>query len=58
MAHVESGLRSFDREMPEEINRIVTDHVSELLFLHSDEAIQNLRAEGVPPAGRGSSATR
>jgi UDP-N-acetylglucosamine 2-epimerase (non-hydrolysing) len=51
VAHVESGLRSFDREMPEEINRIATDHVSELCFLHSDEAIQNLRAEGVP-AGR------
>jgi UDP-N-acetylglucosamine 2-epimerase (non-hydrolysing) len=48
VAHVESGLRSFDRTMPEEINRIVADEFSELLFLHSDEAIENLRAEGIP----------
>jgi UDP-N-acetylglucosamine 2-epimerase (non-hydrolysing) len=48
VAHVESGLRSFDREMPEEINRIATDHLSELCFLHSEEAIENLRNEGVP----------
>jgi UDP-N-acetylglucosamine 2-epimerase (non-hydrolysing) len=47
VAHIESGLRSFDRTMPEEINRIVADEFSELLFLHSDEAIQNLRAEGI-----------
>jgi UDP-N-acetylglucosamine 2-epimerase (non-hydrolysing) len=47
VAHVESGLRSFDRTMPEEINRVVADHVSELLFLHSAEAEDNLRAEGV-----------
>ncbi|MGH2924344.1 MAG: UDP-N-acetyl glucosamine 2-epimerase, partial [Solirubrobacterales bacterium] len=47
VAHLESGLRSFDRAMPEETNRIATDHISELLFLHSDEAIENLRAEGV-----------
>jgi UDP-N-acetylglucosamine 2-epimerase (non-hydrolysing) len=47
VAHVESGLRSFDRTMPEELNRIVADEVSELLFLHSDEAIENLRAEGI-----------
>ena len=47
VAHVESGLRSFDRTMPEEINRIVADELSELLFLHSDEAIENLRAEGI-----------
>ena len=43
VAHIESGLRSFDRTMPEEINRVVADHLSELLFLHSDEAIENLR---------------
>jgi len=49
VAHVESGLRSFDREMPEEINRIVVDHLSELLFLHSPEATENLEAEGSPP---------
>jgi UDP-N-acetylglucosamine 2-epimerase (non-hydrolysing) len=48
VAHVESGLRSFDREMPEEINRIATDHLSALCFLHSEEAIENLRDEGVP----------
>ena len=47
VAHVESGLRSFDRTMPEEINRIVTDELSDLLFLHSDEAVENLRAEGI-----------
>ena len=47
VAHIESGLRSFDRTMPEEINRVVADHLSSLCFLHSDEAIENLRAEGV-----------
>jgi UDP-N-acetylglucosamine 2-epimerase (non-hydrolysing) len=47
VAHLESGLRSFDRTMPEEINRIVADEFSEYLFLHSDEAIENLRAEGI-----------
>ncbi len=51
VGHVESGLRSFDRTMPEEVNRIVTDHLSELLFLHSPEARDNLRAEGVDEAG-------
>ena len=59
IGHVESGLRSFDRTMPEEINRVVTDHLSELLFLHSPEAEDNLRAEGVPEDARtSSSATR
>jgi len=48
IAHVESGLRSFDREMPEEINRIVVDHLSQILFLHSAEAIENLAAERAP----------
>jgi UDP-N-acetylglucosamine 2-epimerase (non-hydrolysing) len=48
LAHVESGLRSFDRTMPEEVNRIVTDQFSSHLFIHSDEAIENLRREGVP----------
>jgi UDP-N-acetylglucosamine 2-epimerase (non-hydrolysing) len=47
VGHVESGLRSFDRTMPEEINRIVTDHVAALCFLHSQEAIDNLAAEGI-----------
>src|SRR3954452_15978657 len=48
VAHIESGLRSFDLTMPEEVNRIVADRFSEWLFLHSDEAIENLRAEGIP----------
>jgi UDP-N-acetylglucosamine 2-epimerase (non-hydrolysing) len=47
VAHVESGLRSFDLTMPEEVNRIVADRFAEYLFLHSDEAIENLRAEGI-----------
>lgn len=47
VAHIESGLRSFDRTMPEELNRIVADQLSSHLFLHSDEAIENLRAEGI-----------
>jgi len=46
IGHVESGLRSFDWSMPEEINRIVTDRLSEFLFVHSTEAVDNLRAEG------------
>ena len=48
LAHVESGLRSFDRTMPEELNRIVTDQLSAHLFIHSPEANDNLHAEGVP----------
>jgi UDP-N-acetylglucosamine 2-epimerase (non-hydrolysing) len=47
VAHIESGLRSFDRTMPEELNRIVADQLSAHLFLHSDEAVANLRAEGI-----------
>src|SRR6201999_3770971 len=47
LGHIESGLRSFDRTMPEELNRIVADEFSELLFLHSEEAIENLRAGGI-----------
>jgi UDP-N-acetylglucosamine 2-epimerase (non-hydrolysing) len=47
LAHLESGLRSFDRTMPEEINRIVADEFARFLLLHSDEAIDNLRAEGI-----------
>jgi UDP-N-acetylglucosamine 2-epimerase (non-hydrolysing) len=47
VAHLESGLRSFDRTMPEETNRIGADLVASLCFLHCDEAVQNLRAEGV-----------
>jgi UDP-N-acetylglucosamine 2-epimerase (non-hydrolysing) len=48
VAHVEAGLRSFDPTMPEEINRAVVDRISESLFVHSSEAVENLRAEGVP----------
>jgi UDP-N-acetylglucosamine 2-epimerase (non-hydrolysing) len=47
LAHVEAGLRSFDRTMPEEINRIVADEFSDLLFIHCDEARENLEAEGI-----------
>jgi UDP-N-acetylglucosamine 2-epimerase (non-hydrolysing) len=47
LAHLEAGLRSFDRTMPEEINRIVADEFSDYLFIHSDEAIKNLQAEGI-----------
>jgi UDP-N-acetylglucosamine 2-epimerase (non-hydrolysing) len=49
-AHIESGLRSFDRSMPEEINRIVADEFAALLFTHSDEAGENLAAEGIDAA--------
>jgi UDP-N-acetylglucosamine 2-epimerase (non-hydrolysing) len=47
LAHLEAGLRSFDRTMPEEINRIVADEFSDLLFIHSAEARANLAAEGI-----------
>jgi len=49
VGHVEAGLRSRDWSMPEEINRVVTDTVSDLLFAPSDDAVQNLRSEGVHP---------
>jgi len=48
VAHVEAGLRSFDRTMPEEINRLLTDHISDYLFVSEPSGLKNLRAEGVP----------
>jgi UDP-N-acetylglucosamine 2-epimerase (non-hydrolysing) len=50
VAHVEAGLRSRDRTMPEEINRVLTDQISDLLLTPSADADVNLRAEGVPSA--------
>lgn len=49
IAHVESGLRSFDRSMPEEVNRVLTDHLSDLLFVTEESGVRNLRNEGIPP---------
>ena len=48
VAHVEAGLRSFDREMPEEINRVLTDAISDLLFATEKSAVENLEREGRP----------
>lgn len=48
IAHVEAGLRSFDRTMPEEINRILTDQISDLLFVTEPHGLHNLRCEGIP----------
>ena len=47
VGHVEAGLRSFDRTMPEEVNRVVTDQLSDLLFTHSPEAADHLIGEGI-----------
>ena len=49
VAHVEAGLRSFDRTMPEEVNRLVTDQLANLLFSHCEDADINLRREGISP---------
>jgi UDP-N-acetylglucosamine 2-epimerase (non-hydrolysing) len=48
IGHIEAGLRSFDRTMPEEINRLLTDQISDLLFTTSNDANENLRNEGIP----------
>lgn len=47
LAHVEAGMRNFDREKPEEVNRIVTDHVSDILFAPTNTAVENLMREGI-----------
>jgi UDP-N-acetylglucosamine 2-epimerase (non-hydrolysing) len=49
IAHVEAGLRSFDWSMPEEVNRVLTDRLADILFAHSPEATDNLKAEGICP---------
>jgi UDP-GlcNAc3NAcA epimerase len=47
LAHIEAGLRSYNKEMPEEINRVLTDHISDLLFVPSEHSVDNLKKEGV-----------
>ncbi len=57
VAHVEAGLRSYDRTMPEEINRVLTDQIADLLYTTERAADDNLAREGVPRRGSTSSAT-
>src|SRR3990172_10916441 len=47
VAHIEAGMRSYDRRMSEEINRILTDHISNILFCHTKTAVDNLKKEGI-----------
>ena len=58
VAHIEAGLRSFDETMPEEANRRLTDHLSQILLAHSDGAATNLRRETLIPSASTSLATR
>ena len=61
IAHVEAGLRSFNRRMPEEINRVLSDHLSGLLLCPSEVSVRNLAAEGITrecPPGRRCDARR
>lgn len=51
VAHVEAGLRSFERTMPEEMNRVLTDHLSDLLFVSEESGLANLAREGLDHAG-------
>jgi UDP-N-acetylglucosamine 2-epimerase len=51
VAHVEAGLRSYNRNMPEEINRVLTDHLSELLFCPTEASVHNLNSEGITKQG-------
>jgi UDP-GlcNAc3NAcA epimerase len=46
IAHIEAGLRSYNKKMPEEVNRILSDHVATFLFCPSKRAVQNLQQEG------------
>ncbi|QLH81182.1 non-hydrolyzing UDP-N-acetylglucosamine 2-epimerase [Halosimplex pelagicum] len=48
LVHVESGLRSYNREMPEEVNRVLTDHAADVLFAPSERAAETLQGEGLP----------
>lgn len=48
--HIEAGLRSFNRQMPEEVNRVLTDQLSEMLFCPTDLAVENLKKEGIEPS--------
>ena len=47
IGHIEAGLRSYDKKMPEEINRVLTDHCSDLLFCPTETAVENLKIEGI-----------